>query len=139
MREAPRTDEIAVERHLYRALVLYDVTGDELDQLESERLTLSQDFSFAAVGLSVGVSFLIGITTTTITLDRLFQSFFVVTLVGFVGAAFFGIRWLRGRSKFRSVIQRIRDRAEPLGQEGKEVQQGEQGALPKQVPPTGLQ
>jgi hypothetical protein len=43
-------------------------------------------------------------------------------LIGYISALFFGIRWYRGRSQFKSVMQKIRGRGGPLGEEGKEIE-----------------
>lgn len=115
-------EEFLVERHVVRELVLYEATEDELDSAEKEALSLSESLTFAIVGLTVGISFAISLCTTTIQSDRVFEAFFIVTIAGFVVAAFFSIAWWRSRGKFRSVFQKIRGRAGPLGREGRELE-----------------
>jgi hypothetical protein len=117
-----RRDVIAVERHSIAGFVVYEISGEELEQLERDPATIGEDFSFALFGLTVGASFLIAITTTTIASNRLYESYLLVSILGFLMAVYFGIRWRRGRRKFRAVIRKIRERVGPFGQQGQEAQ-----------------
>jgi hypothetical protein len=113
--------ELFVEKHSYGTLVLYEITGDEVELLENETLIVSEDFSFALAALSVAISFAITLATTTIESDRTFTVFCLFVIVGFIATLFFGVRWFRGRKKVKSVLKRIRERSGPLGEEGKEL------------------
>jgi hypothetical protein len=50
-----KKEQINVERHSLSSLVIFEVTGEELEQLEAETLSLSEDFSFALAGLTIAV------------------------------------------------------------------------------------
>jgi len=133
-----KREPILVERHPYDALTLYEITGDELDRLEAEGLSVGEDFSFGLFGLSVAASFTIALLTTKIEGDRVFYSFLIVTIIGYVMSAFFGIRWLWGRRRHKSTVRRIRGRVGPLGDETKEVGPRELANLPSDaMPPQG--
>jgi hypothetical protein len=123
---------IEVERHPYGGLVIYEVSGDELDTLEKETAAISEDLSFALVGLSFGVAFSIALSTTAIPSDRTFSVFVLVTIISYLDAAYFGIRWLRGRSKTTTIVAEIKKRVGPLGEEGKELEPQELASLPTQ-------
>src|SRR3984893_8628303 len=111
-------EEIEVERHRYEGLVIYEVTSDELNNLKKETLSISEDLTFATIGTTAGLSFLIAILTVDFRSERMFNVFFMVTLVGFIVAIYWGIRWLKGRKSFEGTITRIERRVGPLGQEG---------------------
>lgn len=113
--------EFFVERHAVTSVVLYEVTGEDLEQLEKETLTVGEDFSFALAALSIAASFTVALTTVTIPPGKTNEVFWIVMLFGYVAGLFFGIRWVRGRNQFRGVMQKIRSRGGPLGEEGKEA------------------
>jgi len=48
--------EFFVERHSVTSLVIYEVTGEDMEQLEKETLTVGEDFSFALASISVALS-----------------------------------------------------------------------------------
>ncbi len=129
---ALKPENIPVERHPYGGLVIYEVTSDELDALASETTAVSEDFSFALVGLTCGVSFSIALATTQINSSRTFVVFVIVTALSYLVALYCGIKWLLGRSKRVATIAKIRQRVGPLGQEGKELKPQELAALPPQ-------
>src|SRR5258708_36305937 len=95
--------------------------GEDLEQLEKETLTVGEDFSFALAAISVAISFTVTLTTVSIPPGKTYEVFWIVMLFGYVAGLFFGVRWFRGRRKFRSVISKIRRRGGALGEAGKEV------------------
>src|SRR5579864_1149031 len=94
---ASKTEKIPVVRHPFRGIAIYEVSGDDLDALERETSSISQDFSFGAVTLSVAVSFTITLLTTTIASNRVFEAFMIVVAVCYVAALFFGVRYFKSR------------------------------------------
>lgn len=128
----PAKEELLVERHPFSGLVLYEVSGDEMDQIEKETLSISEDFSFGIAGLSVALSFMSTLVTVDITSDRTFYVFFIIMCLGFLVALHCGVRWFRTRQNFKGAIIRIKSRVGPLGQEGKEVQPSELANLPQE-------
>jgi hypothetical protein len=121
-------EEIQVERHRYEGLVIYEVTSDEIANLKAETLRISEDLAFAIAGISIGLSFLVVLLTVEILSPRIFDAFFILSLVGFIVGAYCGFRWIRGRKSFEGTITRIERRVGPLGQEGKEKSVGPTGA-----------
>jgi len=114
--------EFLVERHAFTSFVLYEVTREDLEQLEKETLTVGEDFSFALFALAVAISFTVTLATVDIPHGKTNDVFWIVMLLGWLAGAFFGVRWYRARGQFASVIQKIKDRGGPLGEEGREVE-----------------
>lgn len=129
MRNEPG-DQIPVERHVFGGLVLYEISGDELDQLENERLVLSEEFSFASVALGVAIALLVTLKTVTFDSDRTYLTFLTVDILAWTTALYFGITWFIGRRKMKSVVKKIRERVGPMGQAGHERRIGEVATLP---------
>jgi len=102
-----KAENIEVERHPYGGLVIYEISGDELDTLEKETAAISEDLSFALVGLSFGVAFSISLATTKIESDRTFAVFVLVTILSYLDALYFGIRWLLVVSEFEIHFQAL--------------------------------
>lgn len=132
-----KQESIFVERHPYAGLVIYEVAGEDLDQLEKETLSVGEDFTFSVFCLSVAVSFTTTLAATKIESIRVFNVFWIVTLLGYLGGTFFGIRWFHGRKRHKSIVRRIKERVGPLGDESKEIGPGELAALPEQKRPSG--
>ena|SRR5665213_863084 len=119
-----------VERHLYRIPPLYEVTLDTLDQLERDSISVSEDFSFALFCLAAALSFSITILTVDIPAGKMYDSFFVITVLGYVGLAFFGVRWITQRKSLRKTIARIKESSGPLGEESQQINAEELANLP---------
>ena len=122
--------EFSVESHPYTGLVLYEVSLDDLNQLEKETIAVNEDFSFALFSATAAISFTITLLTVTVGAGILFESFFIVTVLGYVGTIYFGYRWVRSRRGFKSTIRRIKERPGSLGEEGKEIDSQELESLP---------
>jgi hypothetical protein len=115
-------DKINLRRHALSHVESYDVTADELVQIEEESKTVGQDLQYASNGLTTGIAFSIAIVGTQIKSDRVYQAFFMLALMGFAIAAYCGQKYFRGKKRCRTVIQRIRERqVGPVGEEGKEL------------------
>lgn len=130
----PKKEEIVVERHTFEALVIFEVTGQELDQMERETSSVSEDFSFALAGLSIGVTIASVLATVTIQSERVFNSFLIVMVIGFIVTLYCGFRWLRARRGFKRVTQQIKSRRSPLGEQGKEIELEALTSEPQQRP-----
>src|SRR5665213_1795664 len=83
-----KKEEIDVERHSFGGLVLYEVTGDEIEQLERETLSIAEDLVFATFGLTLGASFLIALVTVPDLPIKTFLVFLVLCVVGFLVALY---------------------------------------------------
>ncbi len=122
--------ELSVETHQIMSLVVYEVSLDDLEQLEVETLMISEDFAFAIFAATAAISFSVTLATVDILPGRLYEIFWLVTMVGYIAAAYFGIRWFRGRRTFRRTIKRIKERSGPLGEEGREIDSRQLESLP---------
>jgi hypothetical protein len=130
MNKIKKREEIVVERHALESLVIYEVSGHELDELERETTSVGEDFSFALSGISIATSLGAVLLTVEIPSNRVFTIFLVIMLLGFIVAFYCGVKWLRGRRAFKGVVQRIKERVGPLGEEGKEINSEELETLP---------
>lgn len=108
-------DRIPVRRHSIAELHVYEVSSEELDQLERAGLHGAEAFGFLIFGFSVGISLTVTLTTVEIRSDRLFESFLIATIIAYVVGVFFGIRWVLERKSSKAVAQRIRSRVGPIG------------------------
>jgi hypothetical protein len=132
----PKKEEIIVERHLLDPLVIYEVSGEQLVQMEQETLSVSEDFSFCLAGLSIAVTIAATIFSVPIASERVYNSFLIVMIFGILVTLYCGTKWLRGRKTFKGVVQRIKSRVGPLGEQGKELDETSLAALPQLQPPS---
>ena len=96
-------------------LKLYLISDDELARL-GQGAGQSLFLNFGIGVLSVAVSFLISLLTTTITSDRLFDVFVIVTVVGVLASIVLMILWWCTRKPISRLVQEIRDRIPPKGE-----------------------
>jgi hypothetical protein len=129
-----RKEHIVIERHQYAELILFEVTDDELEQLKKEVFTVGEDFSFFLVGLSVAITIIVTLLSVPIESNRVFELFVIVAIAGCVMTAYFGIKWYRGRNEFKRIIERIQSRVAPLGEEGDEIDPGDEPLVSLQRP-----
>jgi hypothetical protein len=112
--ERTEQDTIRVRRGRMDSIVVYDVTDQELKELErggDGGIYLNVALSLA----SVAISFVIALTTTTITSDRQFSIFFLVAIVSAIGALILALLWWNCRKSMRALILSIKGRM-PLDQ-----------------------
>ena len=122
--------EFHIESHPYTGLVLYEVSLDDLDRLETETLSVGQDVSFCLAALAIALSFTATLATVSIPAGKLFDAFFIITLLGYAGTVYFGLRWYKGRRSFKNIVRRIKERPGSLGEEGNELDSEELENLP---------
>jgi hypothetical protein len=108
-------DRIPVRRHRIAELDVYEVSNEELEQLERAGLRGAEAFGFLVFGLSVGISFTVTLITVDVKSDRIFESFLISTIIAYVVGVFCGIRWFLERRSAKTVAQRIRSRVGPIG------------------------
>jgi hypothetical protein len=102
-------DTIKVRRARVDSITVYDVTEQELEQLEKGGgggIYLNLCLSI----FSIAASFLIAVITTKIESDRQFAIFIIITTVGFLGALVLGILWWRCRESVTAVVLSIKRR-----------------------------
>jgi hypothetical protein len=114
-------EEFDVERHRFPGLVLYEVSSDDLDHLEKETLSVGEDFSFFLACLTTAISLSASMLSFDVPIGKLYDSFFLITIVSYIGAIFFGYRWLKARRGITSIVRKIKERMGPLGETGKEL------------------
>lgn len=130
VRPTRKGEVFVVERHALESLVIYEVGEHELEELERETKSVGEDFSFALAGLSIGISLASVLLTVDIQSNRVFMAFFGLMVLGFVVSLYCGIKWFRGGRRFKRVVQRIKSRVGPLGEEGKEIEPEQLEILP---------
>lgn len=126
-------NKIPLVRHCIGQLDTYDVTADELDRIQQECMDVGQDFQVASICGTAGVSFLIALLATKIDSQRVWDGFFIVTVLGFGGAIYFGRKYVQKKRVFKPIIQRIKERKAdvgPVGEQGHEVPVAELAAMP---------
>jgi hypothetical protein len=119
-------EKIPVHRHRLPGVESYDVTSEELDQIEREASQVGLDFSFASITLTAFISFMIALLTVKIESSHTFMGFIGIEIATGFLTIYFAWRWLRGRGQRVSIISKIRERqVGPLGEEGKEIRPSE--------------
>lgn len=103
-------DRIPVQRHRIARLVVYEVSSEELEQLETAALRGAESFGFLIFGFSVGISLTATLVTVDIQSNRTFEAFWATTIIAYVIGVFFTIRWFAERRSSKTVAQRIRSR-----------------------------
>jgi hypothetical protein len=133
-------NKIEIRRHPLPHVETYDVTADELDRIENESKNVGQDFQYCSICVTAAIAFFIAIITTEIKSARVYQTFLIITLIGFVFAIYFGQAYVRGKDKCRSTIDKIRERQiGPVGEEGRELKPADVAELsPVPAPPSVL-
>jgi hypothetical protein len=104
----------AIQRIRLGSLRIFEISEAELESLERgspESIFLN----LALTVLSVAISFSVALATTRIESDRTFAVFVIITSVGYVAGATFGILWLACRRSLISVSAKIRSRIPPGG------------------------
>lgn len=133
-------NHIPLRRHSINQLDTYEVSADELDRIESECMDVGQDFQYASIALTVGVSFLTALWLTRIDSRQTFDIFVIAAILGFVGAIYFFQRYFRKRKSYTPIIERIRQRqVGPVGELGHELRPAELASMqPTQAPIVGV-
>lgn len=99
----------------YGVLKIYPISDDELTRLgQGSGQSLFLNFGIGV--FTVAVSFLISLLTITITPDRLFDVFVIVTVVCFLASIVFMVLWWCTRKPISKLVQEIRDRMPPEGE-----------------------
>jgi hypothetical protein len=113
--------ELIVESHPITGLICYEVSLEDLNQLEKETLAVGEDFSFGLFCLATAISFTIALITVEIPAGKTYETFAIITILGYAGTIFFGFRWFKTKTSFKNTIRRIKERPGPLGEEGNEI------------------
>ncbi len=95
-------------------LTIYEISESELETL-IQGSPNSIYLVFAVFLLSVFVSFLIALLTTTISSNRTFIVFTVITTVSAIGGIILFSLWFKNRKSISDLVQTIRGRLPPEG------------------------
>jgi hypothetical protein len=86
-------DQIPAKRHRLKHLDLYDVSGDELDNLEQLGATVGTDLQFCTFWFPIGISASLTLIAISITNPHVYLAYLVAMFVGYGFGVFFGVRW----------------------------------------------
>lgn len=104
---------IAVNRGKVDSINIYEITDSELEMLESATPT-GILFDIGLACLSVAITLSVAISTTTIENERLFYTFLIVLVIGYLAFGAFTVIWLVTRQSVKKTTQKIRSRLNPL-------------------------
>ncbi len=128
-------ERIPAKRHRLKELELYDVSGDELDNLEQMGSNVGTDLQFCTFWFSVAITATLTLIAVPITNAHVYTVYLVATFFGYGFGAYSGVRWWRARGQFSKCIDKIRERqVGPVGEEGKELKPSELDTLPSVTP-----
>jgi hypothetical protein len=134
-RMAKELAQVPLRRHGVGHLEIYDVTVDELEQIEREGGNIGLDFQVSLFCITEASAFLAALLTMTTKSERTYTLFLILIVVGFLSGVVFGLRWLRSRKNFTVMLQKIRDRPiGPVGSEDHELEASELATLKSDVP-----
>jgi len=129
-------DKIPAARHRISRIETYEVAASDFDRIEEVAGTVGSDLTFATLGLSVGVTLTVTLSTVSITNERLHNEFFIAACISYVVAVICGYRWWGQRGGLRKLMNRIREmQVGPLGEEGKEIKPADLARLPLESAP----
>lgn len=94
-------------------IMLYSVTGDQLQRIKEACSQVSHDLSFALAALSVGLTALTTFLAVSQLTDKQQTFFIVLMLICAVVFLYTGIRWFVSRNKAASIIDAIRQSDQP--------------------------
>lgn len=102
-------DNLPVNRAKVDSITIYDVTEGELIEIESCN-AVDWIFNMAIACATTTLSFIVTLTTTTITNDRLFYAYVILTCVCAVSTIGFLINWRILKGRRDNVIVQIKAR-----------------------------
>ena len=103
---------IPVKRGVVDSINIYEITENELETLEAATPT-GILFDIGLFCLSAAIAFTITLCTTSIDSERMFNTFLVVTIVGYLSFLAFLIIWLASRKSVKETTKKVRDRMNP--------------------------
>lgn len=105
----------AIRRARLGQLTIYELSENELEVLEKGSPS-STILNFSIFLLSIAISFLVSLLTTTITDNRVYVTFLVITIIGFILGILFLIVWFQKYRSSTNIANQIRNRLPPEGQ-----------------------
>jgi hypothetical protein len=90
-------------------LIAYTVHEHELDIIAAgSQATLS--FNFAVALISIGISFVITLTTTVISSDRLFYGYLIICIICILAGIIMFAFWFKTRTSVNITVAKIKSR-----------------------------
>jgi hypothetical protein len=111
------SDHVPINRAKVESIDLYEVTDDELVQLEKGS-DGSLFLNLSLFLISASISFFIALSTTTITSDRQYTVFAIIAIGCLIGSVILALLWWRSRESVSSVVARIRARMKAVEELG---------------------
>jgi hypothetical protein len=98
-------EQIPIRRHRVSDVHFYDVTADELNQIETDSAAIGTDLNFALVSAGIFATFLLTLSTAKVDSDRIFAVYVAIMVVLAIASIFFGVRWWGASRRGLGVIQ----------------------------------
>lgn len=103
------TGEIVINRARFDEIQLYEISEDELTQIESGSPS-SNYLNFSIALLSFGASLLITLLTTKIDNDRQFMIYVCITVISLIAGLILLQIWVKTNKISRAIFNKIRAR-----------------------------
>ena len=103
------TNKVEVIRGRYDSLKLYEITENELTELERGS-PISIYLNFSIFLISTGLSFLINLILIDITSIKLFSIFTIITGLCLIIGLFLMVLWVKNKKLMKNNIKRIKSR-----------------------------
>ena len=103
---------LRIQRGRVDSIIIYEITESELSTLEAGTPT-GLLFDLFLCLLTLGISFIVTITTTQITSDRLFSVYTILAIAATIASVICLCLWLRYRKSTKTVIKGIKNRVQP--------------------------
>lgn len=104
----------AIRRAKFDRLDIYEISDSELQLLERGSPD-SLFLNFAIFLLSSSIALLVALLTTNIEATRVFNTFVIITVVGFIGGTLLLALWGWHRRSRATIFEQIRRRMPPEG------------------------
>lgn len=103
---------ICVKRGMVDSINIYEITENELEILESATPT-GILFDIGLVCLSSSIALTVSVMTTTIDSERVFNSFLIFIIVGYLAFLTLTVIWYITRKSVKDTTKKIRNRMNP--------------------------
>ncbi|MDQ3684113.1 MAG: hypothetical protein M3430_00730 [Acidobacteriota bacterium] len=110
---SPLPPAIRIRRGFIGEITIHQVTEEELETL-ARGYPDSIYLNYAIFLTSVATSFLISLTTTSVS-DRVFTVFVIVVVLGYILGVLFLILWYKNHQSTTALVGKIKERLPPEG------------------------
>ena len=105
-----------IRRARLGTLTIYEISEAELEVMEKGSPD-SLFLTFSIFLLSAAISFSVTLATTTITSNRTFQVFVIITVIGYLVGIILLALWMSSRKSMKIITRAIRARLLPEGEQ----------------------